>query len=171
MWSEPTLVQRAEQPYVAITVRVPMDKLGEVVPPLNGAVFEWIADNGGQPSGPPFWKYNVIDMERELEIEAGVAVQQPMPGSGRVSAGVLPGGTYASLLHTGHPQELVDATGALLDWAAGRGLAWDVVDDPAGERWAARLELYRTDPSVQPDMAKWETELAFRVKDSDGSEA
>lgn len=168
MWTEPTLTERPEQPYVAIKVRVPMNKLGEVVPPLNGAVFGWIAENGGRPSGAPFWKYNVIDMEGELEIEAGVAVVQPMTASGRVLTGVLPGGSYASLLHTGHPQELVDATGALLDWAAGRGLAWDVSDAEDGERWAARLELYRTDPDVEPDMTKWETELAFRIKEPVG---
>jgi hypothetical protein len=28
-----------------------------------------------------------------------------------------------------------------------------------------RLELYKTDPAVEPDMNKWETELAFRLAD------
>ena len=77
-----------------------MPEIGHVVPPLNGEVFGWLADHGAKPSGPPFWKYNVIDMERHLEIEAGVAVEQPLPGDGRVLAGMLPGGSYATLVHT-----------------------------------------------------------------------
>jgi len=28
-----------------------------------------------------------------------------------------------------------------------------------------RLEIYLTDPSVEPDMSKWETQLAFRLAD------
>jgi hypothetical protein len=42
------------------------------------------------PSGPPFWKYNVIDMASNLEVEAGVPVAQPLTGNGRVIAGALP---------------------------------------------------------------------------------
>jgi len=33
----------------------------------------------------------------------------------------------------------------------------------AGERWGCRLETYLTDPSEEPDMNKWETQLAFRL--------
>ena len=69
MWTEPQVVDRPEQPYAAIRVRVPMERLGEVVPPLNGEVFGWLAAHDSRPDGPPFWKYTVIDMERELEIE------------------------------------------------------------------------------------------------------
>src|SRR5688572_7287324 len=101
MWSEPKVVERQPQPYVAIKVLVTMEEIGRVVPPLNGEVFGWLADRGVTLSGPPFWKYNVIDMERQLEIEAGVAVEQPVPGDDRVLAGTLPGGSYATLVHTG----------------------------------------------------------------------
>jgi hypothetical protein len=34
---------------------------------------------------------------------------------------------------------------------------------PDGERWAARLEIYETDPAVEPDMTKRTTLLAFRL--------
>jgi hypothetical protein len=30
---------------------------------------------------------------------------------------------------------------------------------------ACRLEIYLTDPGKQPDMDKWETQLAFRLAD------
>lgn len=166
MWTEPRTEHRPEQPYAAIRVRVPMNRLGEVVPPLNAEVFGWLAAHGGSPAGAPFWKYNVIDMQAELEIEAGVAVVDPLAGDDRVICSVLPAGTYATLVHTGHPQELADATAALLAWGADHGVTWDAGPDPDGERWTARLEFYRTDPAVEPDMSVWETELAILTADT-----
>lgn len=163
MWSEPKIVARQPRPYAAFKVLVTMEEIGRVVPPLTGEIFGWLAGHGVTPSGPPFWKYNVIDMERELEIEAGVTVDEPVAGDERVVAGTLPGGTYATLVHTGHPDRLVDATAALLDWGRAQGLTWDRSDGAEGERWGARLEFYLTDPADEPDMNKWETELAFRV--------
>jgi hypothetical protein len=35
-----------------------------------------------------------------------------------------------------------------------------------GEGWKARVEFYLTDPDDEPDLEKWETELAFKVADS-----
>lgn len=168
MSTEPTITERSAQPYAAITAKVTMQNLGEVVPPLNQEVFGWLGRHGGQPAGPPFWKYNVIDMERGLEVEAGVATTQPVEGDERVHAGVLQAGRYATLRHVGHPSTLMDATARLLRWADEHGLTWDVSQSPEGERWGARLELYLTDPREQPDMNAWETELAFRLADPSG---
>ena len=63
------------------------------------------------------------------------------------------------------PQTLMAATSALLDWARERGLNWDLSHTDAGEKWGCRLESYLTDPAGQPDMTKWQTELAFRLAD------
>jgi effector-binding domain-containing protein len=162
---EPTIATRTAEPYVAIKVQVAMEKIGEVVPPLNQEVFEWLRQRGVAPGAPPFWKYNVIDMERALEIEAGVTVPQPLDGDGRVIAGVLPAGRYVTLHHTGAPDTLMGATGDLQDWAAKQDLAFDVTPAPEGDRWGCRLEIYLTDPREQPDLSKWETLLAFRLQD------
>jgi effector-binding domain-containing protein len=126
-------------------------------------VFGWLGQRGSTPAGAPFWKYNLIDVERQLEVEVGVPVGGPMTGDDRVLAGVLPAGKYATLRHVGHPAGLLDATKALLDWAAQQGLSWDVTETAAGERWGGRLEIYETDPAQEPDMDKWETKLAFRL--------
>ena len=80
-------------------------------------------------------------------------------------SGVLPAGRYATLTHVGHPSELMGATKALLDWAAGQGLTWDMSPDADGDRWGSRLEIYLTDPREEPDMSKWVTQLAFRLAD------
>jgi effector-binding domain-containing protein len=165
MIDEPHIATLPERPYVAIAVTVGMDELATVVPPLNGEVFGWLAARGIAPAGAPLWRYNVIDMARGLELEAGVPVAAAVTGDGRVIAGVLPAGRYVVMRHVGHPDELMAATGALLDWAAEKGLTWDVSPSPAGDRWGARLEFYHSDPDVEPDMTKWETELVFRLAD------
>ena len=43
------------------------------------------------------------------------------------------------------------------------GLRFAKEDTPAGEVWDSRLEVYSTDPAVEPDMTKWETTLLFKL--------
>ena len=162
--SAPEIVTRAEQPYVAIRGHVTMAEIGAFAG-RTGEVFGWLGARGLAPAGPPFLKYNVIDMMRQLEIEAGVPVGAAADGDGEVISGVLPAGRYATVTHVGHPSELMGVTKALLDWAAGQGLAWDVSPDADGERWGSRLEIWLTDPAEEPDMSKWVTQLAFRLAD------
>jgi effector-binding domain-containing protein len=162
--SAPEIVTRAEQPYVAIRGQVSMAELGPFAG-RTGEVFAWLGARGLDPAGPPFLRYNVIDMMRQLEVEAGVPVAVPADGGGEVISGVLPAGRYATVTHVGHPSELLGVTKALLDWAAGQGLTWDMSPGEDGDRWGSRLEIYLTDPREEPDMSKWVTRLAFRLAD------
>lgn len=163
MLGEPTIEERSAQHYAAIRRKVTMQNVGEVLPAIHPEVFAWLAAKGIAQAGLPFWKYNVIDMEAEMEVEVGVPVAAPVSREGDVLAGVLPAGRYATVWHTGHPSELITATAALLDWAAGQGLRWDKTESEHGERWASRLEMYETDPAEEPDMTKWRTKLAFKL--------
>jgi effector-binding domain-containing protein len=162
--SAPEIVTRAEQPYVAIRAHVTMAELGGLGARL-GEVFGWLDTRGLAPAGAPFFRYNVIDMERELEVDAAVPVAAAVDGDGQVVADLLPAGRYATVTHVGHPSELLGVTGALLDWAAEQGLTWDMTPTEGGERWGGRLETYLTDPGQEPDMGKWVTQLAFRLAD------
>jgi effector-binding domain-containing protein len=158
------ITERAEQPYVAVRAQVTMQEISTIADRIP-EVFGWLAAHGIAPAGAPFLKYNVIDMARELEIEAGVPVAAAVDVDGSVLAGVLPGGRYATVLHVGHPAKLVDTTTELLAWASNQGLVFDTSETDAGQRWGSRLEIYLTDPRIQPDMDKWETQLAFRLAD------
>ncbi len=160
--TEPRIVDRAAQPYVFITRRVPMSRMGELVP-VHGQVFEFLVIRGESPAGAPFWKYNVIDMARELEIELGVPTSAVLTGEGEVRGGILPSGRYASVGHTGHPDELMEVTKRLLAWADAEGLEFDHTESDAGDQWASRLEFYETDPADEPDLTKWRHTLAFRL--------
>ncbi|RAS61120.1 hypothetical protein C8D87_11068 [Lentzea atacamensis] len=70
----------------------------------------------------------------------------------------LPGGQYAVEVHEGHPDGLIAVTGRIL---ADESLRFD----RAGDGWGARLATFFTDPEVEPDPAKWTTEVAIRLAD------
>jgi effector-binding domain-containing protein len=165
MSSEPIIVDRPAQPYVAVRGLVTMGTF-HLIADRFPEVFGWLAERGIEPSGAPFFKYNVIDMANEMEIEAGVPVAEAVEGTdGDVFGAELPAGRYATLTYRGHPQELVEVTGGLLAWAEERGIEWDMAPSDRGDVWAARVEFQLTDPAVEPDMNKWETQLAFKLRD------
>lgn len=167
---EPKIEWRAAQPYAAIRRPVTMRTIPEIADRIP-EVFAWLAARGIEPAGAPFLRYHVIDMERHMDIEAGVPVAAPIDidgagdEDGDVISGVLPEGRYVTVTHIGHFDKLIDVTAALLDWAARAGLAWDMTETGDVQEWACRLEIYKTDPRTEPDMSTWETELAFRLAD------
>ncbi|HTC70937.1 MAG TPA: GyrI-like domain-containing protein [Acidothermaceae bacterium] len=159
---EPRIETREFQPYAAIKAFVTMEELDTVPPSLHPQVRDWLAQRGVTPSGPPFVKYNVIDMERQLEIEVGWPIPALLDADERVLVGELPSGRYVVTVHHGHPDGLIDAVRALLNWADEQGLIWDVTEVAKGDQWGCRLEIYLTD---SPDMDTWDLELVFRLAD------
>jgi effector-binding domain-containing protein len=158
------IADRPAQPYVAVRRTVTMQTFPEIADRLPG-LFGWLAERGIAPAGPPFFRYLLIDMERELDVEAGVPVAAPVDGDGEVLAGELPAGRYATTTHVGHPDDLIAVTRAFQDEAAARGLTFDATETERGTRWGCRLELLLTNPAEQPDLNKWETTLAYRLAD------
>ena len=167
--SEPKLEHRSGQPYVAIPIRVPMKEWGKTTV-LVPEIFGWLEQKGIEPAGTPFYRYLVIgDMDMDgdapFHLEVGVPVARAVCGDGRVVAGAIPGGSYVTLVHHGHPDRLVESCALLESWAAEQGLAWKNRREGADEVWGGRFEFYLTDPAVEPDLEKWSTEIAYLVKD------
>src|SRR5580658_9179899 len=138
MSDAPHIADRAEQPYAAISGLVTMAGIGPLAQ-RTGEVFGWLAARGIAPAGPPFLRYNVIDMERELDIEAGVPIAAPAEGDEHVKVDRLPAGRYVVMNHIGSPDTLIGAVDRLLSWADSQDLTWDSADTPAGDRWGCRL--------------------------------
>lgn len=160
----PRIVERAAQPYVSIRGVVARETFSEIadrLPELHG----WLAARGIEPAGAPFFRYLLIDMPRQLELEAGFPVPGEVDGDDLVRYGVLPAGRYVTLTHVGHPDRLCDLTAAMLRWGDEQGWRWDMAATPEGELWGCRLEVYETDPRTQPDPTQWQTSLAFRLAD------
>jgi len=162
--TEPEITQRAAQPYAGIRARIMMAAIGSVADRIP-EIFGWLGRRGIAPAGPPFFRYHVVNMEGQLEVEAGVPVASAVQDDGAIRAGTLPAGRFAVMTHTGAPDTLVAATAELLDWAEGHGLAWDVTRTEAGVKWGCRVEFYLTNPAEQPDASRWQTQLAFRLAD------
>jgi effector-binding domain-containing protein len=164
MITEPKLEDRPEQPTVGIRTQVPMKAFKKIIPELLGEVFAWTRQHGVVPVGPPFMRFHVINMAGNMDVELGVPVASGVPGDGRVAAGAIPAGRYASLVYTG-VRDGIKANAALLDWGAAQGLVWDRHDTATGDAFAGRYESYLTDPDEEPDPKRWETEVAIRVAD------
>lgn len=161
---QPEIVHREPQRYASIGGIVTMDQVGAIADRFP-EVFDAVARHGRAPSGAPFLRYRVIDMDRELQIEACVPVDASMSADDVVTIDTLPGGRYAVASHRGHFDGLADVTERLLGWAKEQVLQWDSVVSDDGEVWAGRVEIYETDPSAEPDPANWVTTLAFKLAD------
>jgi Transcriptional regulator, effector-binding domain/component len=162
---EPQIIERRAQPYAGITATVAPDAISEIADRVP-EVFGWLAAHGIAPAGAPFFRYDVIDMERAYTMTVGVPVDAVGEGAAGIVYGTLPAGRYVDVLHIGHPQTLLAATARLLQWAADRGLVFDATPGADGEHWACRLEFYLSDPNEVPDMSAWETQLSFKLADS-----
>jgi len=162
--AKPKLVHRKEQHYAAIRRQLGMREISKVLPPLMNDVFTWLGKKGVKPAGVPFWRYLLVDMPGKVEIDVAVPVARAVRGDKEVTVGVLPAGRYATVLHVGHPDGLQQTTATLLAWAEENGIQWQM----DGERWAGRVEWYLTNPKTEPDMGKWQTELAFLTTSAAG---
>jgi hypothetical protein len=116
-----------------------------------------------ESAGRPFFRFYIINMEGEMDVEVGIPVAKTLPGNGRVCPGVLPGGRYASLVYVGTGYT---GSGALTRWAIENGHAFDEWAAPQGMAYRARYERYLTDPKTQPLKSKWECEVAIKLVDN-----
>jgi effector-binding domain-containing protein len=164
MITEPKLEDRPAQPYVARRTQVPMQELGTVIPQLHSEVYAWLRRQGIAPAGAPFIRYRVIDMPGCLDIELGVPIAEAVSSDDPILADTLPAGRYATLIYT-DVRRGVEGNAALLDWGARQGLKWDSWTTENGDGFGARLESYLTEPRDEPDIAKWEQEVAIRLAD------
>ncbi len=158
---EPHIEVRTAQPYAGIRMSVTMDSLSDAVDQGFPELFGWLAAHGITVAGPPFIRYLVIDMQAELEIELGVPGDVSAVDGGRIVPRILPGGRYAVLRHKGPYDGLVASSAALLQWAHEHGVALDSWETAQGTAWRSRAEHYLTDPSAEPDPAKWEVDIAY----------
>jgi effector-binding domain-containing protein len=161
---EPAIETRAEQPYAGRRMAVTMEGFPAAADAGFPALFGWLGAHQIAPAGPPFIRYHVIDMAAELQIEFGAPVAGPVAGDDQVQPGVLPGGRYLVLRHTGPYDQLIGANAALQEWAGKHGVAFAVRDIPAGQEWDGRVEHYLTDPTAEPDASRWQTDVAYLIE-------
>jgi effector-binding domain-containing protein len=129
-------------------------------------LFAWLGSQGVEPAAPFIRYLEVASDGQPLRFELGVPTPAAPNPDGRVHAGTLPAGRYATYLHVGpytHAEvpDLNAARDELTTWAAGEGLTLAAAATPRGTAYEANVERYLTDASREPD---W-TQLAFLIAD------
>jgi effector-binding domain-containing protein len=173
MGQEPRVEERPASPYVGIHSRVTGEaQFRRAVDDGFPELFAWLEENGVPPAGPPFIRYLALDANEEpVEIELAVPVASEVRVEGRLRAGALPAGRYATLLHVGpynstKEPDLAAARAELLRWAEQQDIELDSSRTDGGTRFRACVEHYMTDPRREPDPSKWRTELAYLAAES-----
>jgi len=145
---------RAAQPFMSIRARVKASEISKELAVMLPEVMAAVLASGGKLAGPPSSRYHAFEGEF-IDLEAGMAVEQAVAGKGRVLARELPAGEVAVGWHIGAYHELSKSHKLLEQWIAAQGLV------SRGGMW----EVYWTDPGLEPDMAKWRTELVWPVQE------
>ena len=166
--AEPHIDERPAVPFVGTTTGVTTSTFAEIadrLPTLIGALIS----RGITPTGAPFFRYlDIRGDSMTVQVGAPTPAGAELPDGAldfEVQSGTLPAGRYVCLTHLGPFDGLWGATERLLRWADGQGLSFDMARVDGVERWAARLEIYRTDPRLESDPSRFETKLAFRLAD------
>lgn len=161
--SQPGIYERPDEHYLGIRVQTPFKGMFTVIDKhLFKELRAWMKQAGVEPAGQPFFRYYVINMDGDMDVEVGIPVAAPLPGDGRVCPGVMPAGRYASLIYVGTGYT---GSSVLTRWAIENGHPFDEWEAASGMAYRARYERYLTDPKIQPNKSKWECEVAILLKD------
>jgi len=161
---EPRLQTGCAQPYVAIPIRVTLREWDKANALIN-EVIEWLSHKEVKIAGPLFYRYFVIgDAEKPFSIEVGFPVSEFVEGDWRVITSHIPDGTFATLMHCGHPDKLDQSFEALQSWADGQNIQWKKHTENEEQVWAGRFEFFMTNPADEPDLNKWRTAIAVLIK-------
>lgn len=138
------------QDTAAIRAEVPMPELPSVFDRGVHEVMRAVQAQGLAMVGPPFGFYPRAPAET-VEVVVGVPVSAPATPEGDVIPFELPGGRVVEGVHVGPYDALASTYDELVGWAEAKGL------NLAGHMW----ESYLTDPSAEPDSAKWRTLITW----------
>jgi effector-binding domain-containing protein len=161
--SEPRIVERPAQHFVGIELELTQPEIASKAPPLIQEIIDWLTMRGLRHSGPPFFNYTAFRTGGRMVMQVGMPISVAVAGDGKFIGGVLPGGRYVSLHHTGPYAELYEVNMALDDYARAQGLKLAGGEGGSGFTGATRLEIY-DDPGNGPG-GQPKTEVAFKLAD------
>lgn len=168
---EPKIEERPQRPYAGIAGEAADEgEFRGFVDSFFPELFGWLGSHGLEPAAPFIRYLEMASDGQPLRFELAVPTPAAPNPDGRVHAGTLPAGRYATYLHVGpyrHAEvpDLNDARGKLTAWVAREGLRLAAAETPRGTAYEANVEHYLTDASREPDWSKWETQLAFLIAD------
>jgi effector-binding domain-containing protein len=136
----------------ALRLNAPMDEIGESMGQAFPRIYQAVTEAGVTPTGTPLARYFSFGGPI-IDFECAIPVAEPFAGSDEVRAGTVGGGEAVVGTHVGPYDTIGQTWEALMAWLTEQGR------EPAGPGW----ESYLTDPSAEPDPAKWVTEVCLPV--------
>lgn len=112
--------QKPTQPTLCVRTRAPVTQLPAILGRIFGDIMALLTSVGQEPAGMPYVAYRNMDLSF-LDVEIGFPVARLLPGRGPIEAGELPGGAWATTLHTGPYDEVAAAHTALQAWVTAQG--------------------------------------------------
>ncbi|MFG1606998.1 GyrI-like domain-containing protein [Actinoplanes sp. NPDC049265] len=153
----PGIARKPLRHTAGLRVTTPFRGMFAVRDKLMISLYAWL-DAHEQPHAETFFRLHVVDMNGPMDVELGVIVPEPVAGDDQVRPGTLPAGDYATLTYMSKARS---ANGTLIDWIRASGRRAAVREDPSGDEFAARYELYLTDPRTERMKTRWHVELSI----------
>ncbi|MBI3844688.1 MAG: GyrI-like domain-containing protein [Planctomycetes bacterium] len=141
------------QPIASIRMTIDAKDVSKTLAIILPEVGTYVSSVGGAMAGPPFSRYHKIEGDK-IDIEAGMPLKSPVASKGRVLASELPAGKVAMTWHIGPYTTLTQTYDKLKAWMKDHSM------ESAGGFW----EFYWTDPGLEPDPAKWRTQIFWPLK-------
>ena len=147
------LIDQPAQPTLSIRTTTSIKELPQELGRAYGAIGQYMAQLGEQPSGAPYAAYFTFEMEN-MDIEIGFPVASSLPGKGEIQSGEIPAGKIAQTLYTGPYKQIEPAYNALTAYVEQQGY----------EATGVAYEFYLNDPGeVAPE--ELQTQIVFRLKE------
>jgi hypothetical protein len=163
---QPVLKEKAATSYAGFRIRLNRSQLDQAVPDAVLRLGRYFAEHELAACGPALVRYFVVDYTNgDVDIDVGLPIElSALPADERIHFAQLPSGTYATALHRGPYESLLDTTGALLEWAKRSRAVWRVSNEGDVTWWASRVEHYLAAPPEHPDPFRWLTEVAILLR-------
>lgn len=138
---------REEQNYAAIRKTIRMEEIPSILPPLIPEVLNWLKERNIEPVSAPF--FNFVNMRGGImDVEVGFVTGNKTECDETVSTGKFEAGKYIIATYYGPYQNLPKVHQQLGEYAKENGL-----------KTTTATEFYVTDPQVETDEKKWQTDI------------
>jgi len=152
MTYECEIINQPLQPTLAIRTTTSIKELPNELGKAYGAIGQYLAELGEQPTGAPYAAYFTFSME-SMDIEIGFPVSGPLPGKDEIESSEIPAGKVARCLYTGPYNKIEPAYNALTAF----------IEEQGYESTGVAYEFYLNDPGeVTPEELL--TQIVFRLK-------
>lgn len=141
-------------PAISITDSVTAEEYGPFMESSYGMLYMYAIRNEVEFQGHPYTVYHHWDPEGKILMEVSLPLAEAIPGEDPIKSVMSPGGKAVRAVHRGAYEDIGPAHEAIAKYI-------EVLElEMTGSPW----EVYITDPSQEPDTAKWETVVYYPIK-------